>query len=210
MVTVLKYHLYQSDDRLNDKLVAGSSQADDSEIATDKNVRIKECKNNIKTPADKSAPKSTGTRLPDNWFLSQEYFEAAKEIKPELNDPQIQGIADEFRDYWISKSGKDATKVNWLATWRNWIRKQRNFGGQNGQAGYNSNRKESLAERSHRETQAALAKIEAEEASLGVMGANDEPVRPQVGQSRGTAYDGGRNLISDVPVVVQKNGTPDR
>lgn len=27
-----------------------------------------------------------------------------------------------FRDYWVAKSGKDATKADWLATWRNWVR----------------------------------------------------------------------------------------
>lgn len=28
-----------------------------------------------------------------------------------------------FRDYWLAKSGANATKKDWLATWRNWIRK---------------------------------------------------------------------------------------
>ncbi|RIJ76588.1 hypothetical protein D1871_10975 [Nakamurella silvestris] len=30
---------------------------------------------------------------------------------------------DKFRDYWISKSGKDATKADWDATYRNWMRR---------------------------------------------------------------------------------------
>jgi hypothetical protein len=30
-----------------------------------------------------------------------------------------------FVDYWCSKSGKDATKVDWVRTWRNWIRNAR-------------------------------------------------------------------------------------
>jgi hypothetical protein len=28
-----------------------------------------------------------------------------------------------FVDYWHAKSGKDATKNDWNATWRNWIRR---------------------------------------------------------------------------------------
>lgn len=28
---------------------------------------------------------------------------------------------EKFRNYWIAKSGKDATKTDWAATWRNWI-----------------------------------------------------------------------------------------
>jgi hypothetical protein len=29
---------------------------------------------------------------------------------------------DKFRDYWSAKAGKDATKLDWVATWRNWMR----------------------------------------------------------------------------------------
>lgn len=45
-----------------------------------------------------------------------------------------QGIPDavaraqlpQFVDYWTAKSGKDATKLDWPATWRNWLRKSWN------------------------------------------------------------------------------------
>ncbi|MDD9333336.1 MAG: hypothetical protein PV354_06640, partial [Bartonella sp.] len=29
-----------------------------------------------------------------------------------------------FRDYWQAKSGKEAKKVDWSATWRNWYRRE--------------------------------------------------------------------------------------
>lgn len=29
-----------------------------------------------------------------------------------------------FRDYWIAKPGKDGTKSDWFATWRNWVRRE--------------------------------------------------------------------------------------
>ncbi|QRY70346.1 hypothetical protein JVX98_10250 [Ensifer sp. PDNC004] len=29
---------------------------------------------------------------------------------------------DKFRDYWRAKSGRDATKLDWAAAWRNWMR----------------------------------------------------------------------------------------
>jgi hypothetical protein len=28
-----------------------------------------------------------------------------------------------FSDYWRAKAGKDSTKLDWNATWRNWIRR---------------------------------------------------------------------------------------
>jgi len=35
-------------------------------------------------------------------------------------DPSME--ADSFRDYWTAKAGKDACKLDWKATWRNWCR----------------------------------------------------------------------------------------
>lgn len=31
-------------------------------------------------------------------------------------------IAESFRDHWSAKPGKDATKLDWEATWRNWCK----------------------------------------------------------------------------------------
>jgi hypothetical protein len=45
------------------------------------------------------------------WAVDQGYSEATVRLE-----------SDKFRDFWCSKSGKDATKVDWEATWRNWMR----------------------------------------------------------------------------------------
>lgn len=68
-------------------------------------------------------PKLRATRLPNDWQLTQDYANAVMQINPALM-PRIHEIAAGFRDYWIAKSGKDATKNDWLATWRNWIRRE--------------------------------------------------------------------------------------
>lgn len=31
--------------------------------------------------------------------------------------------AARFKDYWLGKPGKDGVKLDWQATWRNWVRK---------------------------------------------------------------------------------------
>ncbi|NUS67719.1 MAG: hypothetical protein HOQ41_05155 [Ensifer adhaerens] len=41
---------------------------------------------------------------------------------------------DKFRDYWRAKSGRDATKLDWAATWRNWMRNAGGRGLRGGQA----------------------------------------------------------------------------
>lgn len=67
-----------------------------------------------------SLPRKRATRLPETWVLPLEWGQwAVKEGWPET---VIRSEADKFRDYWIGKSGKDATKADWSATWRNWMR----------------------------------------------------------------------------------------
>lgn len=72
--------------------------------------------------AKKSAPSARGTRLPADWQLTDELKAIAKQIRPEWPDNHVQRVADGFKDYWLAKSGKDATKADWVATWRNWCR----------------------------------------------------------------------------------------
>lgn len=62
-----------------------------------------------------------GSRLSEDWQLTQEFILAA--ITLGMTEEEVHHEADRFRDYWIGKSGKDASKANWLATWRNWCRK---------------------------------------------------------------------------------------
>ena len=39
-----------------------------------------------------------------------------------LTRSQAQAEIAKFRDYWAAKSGQGATKQDWQATWRNWVR----------------------------------------------------------------------------------------
>lgn len=62
-----------------------------------------------------------GTRLPDDWTLPKEWADWATQERPDLN---AQRVGEQFKDFWISKAGAGATKLNWQATWRNWVRAQ--------------------------------------------------------------------------------------
>lgn len=64
--------------------------------------------------------KKTGSRLPEDWRLPDEGRRFAQTLG--LTDSAIDFEAGKFRDYWISVSGSKATKLDWIATWRNWIR----------------------------------------------------------------------------------------
>lgn len=65
----------------------------------------------------KPEPPRRGTRLPSDWKPT---LEAAKFARGLGLDPMT--VADQFRDYWISRAGAGGVKLDWLATWRNWCR----------------------------------------------------------------------------------------
>lgn len=69
-----------------------------------------------------SAKSPRGTALPKDWTLPDDWMAWAREHRPDL-DPLM--TADEFRDFWSAKPGKDGRKTDWQATWRNWVRNQR-------------------------------------------------------------------------------------
>ncbi len=75
----------------------------------------------------KSREKSRGSRLATDAALSDEWLEEAAKIRPDLPETSIAGIFAEFKDYWIALSGQKATKTDWLATWRNWVRREKGF-----------------------------------------------------------------------------------
>ena len=62
------------------------------------------------------------TRLATDWTLPDAYRAFCVEVRPDLNPD---AVAESFRDHWIAKAGKDATKTDWLAAWRNWVRRER-------------------------------------------------------------------------------------
>jgi len=67
-ITVLEYDTWQGNDKLDSKVIASSSQADDKLIATDKNVKKEKNENNeIKTPSSPSAPDCV-KQIFDHWF----------------------------------------------------------------------------------------------------------------------------------------------
>lgn len=74
-----------------------------------------------------------GTRLPDDWGLSDELFDWSVSEARAPPD-RIEAEVPRFRDYWRSKPGKDGRKSDWDATWRNWLRKamENGHGGRNG------------------------------------------------------------------------------
>lgn len=69
----------------------------------------------------KSVPHSAtrGVRLAQDWQPTELELRWAIEARPDVS---AQAEVEKFRDYWHAKTGRDACKRDWPATWRNWIR----------------------------------------------------------------------------------------
>jgi hypothetical protein len=63
--------------------------------------------------------KQRGSRLAHDWVLTKSLGEWAQAERPDLN---IRQIAEQFKDYWIAQPGQKGVKLDWSATWRNWVR----------------------------------------------------------------------------------------
>lgn len=63
-----------------------------------------------------SGPRKRGTRLPAGWAptLAHRTFATDHGIDPDRE-------AEKFRNHWLAAAGRNAVKLDWDATWRNWI-----------------------------------------------------------------------------------------
>lgn len=95
------------------------------------------------SPRAKAGRDPMGTRLPDEWGLSEELFEwstAEARAPPKLIEAEV----PRFRDYWRAKPGKDGRKRDWDATWRNWLRNAMERAGHGGRNGSGSQQRSYL------------------------------------------------------------------
>jgi uncharacterized protein YdaU (DUF1376 family) len=67
-------------------------------------------------PIDK---KQRGSRLANDFSFPIEWEQFCKEQRPELHPTKT---FDQFKDYWVAQSGQKGVKLDWFATWRNWVR----------------------------------------------------------------------------------------
>jgi hypothetical protein len=80
------------------------------------------------TPSS-TEPQKRARRLADDWALPASWGRWA--LNEGYSEATIRLQADTFSDFWRAKGGKDAAKLDWEATWRNWMRKIPKSGGRN-------------------------------------------------------------------------------
>src|SRR6185312_2731324 len=70
----------------------------------------------------RSEREQRASRLPADWILPDEWRVWAIAERPELDPDRT---AEKFADYWRGVGGAKGRKLDWLATWRNWVREER-------------------------------------------------------------------------------------
>lgn len=75
-------------------------------------------------PESSTSGRGRATRLPRDWKPTAEQTRWAAREMGGIEPTRVDRIAESFRDYWVAKPGRDGTKLDWDATWRNWIRRE--------------------------------------------------------------------------------------
>jgi len=72
-------------------------------------------------PPPPDGARRRATRIPEKFSVDAEMVAWARKNAPHV-DGRVE--TEQFRDYWQARSGKDATKLDWPATWRTWMRRE--------------------------------------------------------------------------------------
>lgn len=76
----------------------------------------------LPTEVAKPVVEARGSRLPTDWKPSQEEIAFCQKTRPDL---EVIEVANRFRDFWVAQPGVKGRKSDWPATWRNWVRNEK-------------------------------------------------------------------------------------
>jgi hypothetical protein len=98
----------------------------DEHVSNDDVTRDEPVSHDAPTRPDPTRPKTppkggVGSRIPEPFLVTAEMRQWASEEVPAVD---VDKATKTFVDYWRAKTGKDATKRDWVATWRNWMRRE--------------------------------------------------------------------------------------
>ena len=63
-----------------------------------------------------------GSRLSPDWQMTDEQKQFCQKARPDLVPGHVEA---NFRDYWIGVAGKAGVKLDWMAVWRTWVRREK-------------------------------------------------------------------------------------
>lgn len=108
------------------KRIADEREAKRKANNTNRERSVNEAPPNHKPPTNNQQPltnnqekKTLGKRLASDFSFPLEWEQFCQQTRPELSPVKT---FDQFKDYWIAQAGQKGVKLDWFATWRNWVR----------------------------------------------------------------------------------------
>ena len=118
IITICKYDEYQDFNKYRAQLETKEGHSRGTAGAQTRTPDETPDETPVIIEAAKAPPKNKrGTRISQDWVLPDEWKDWA--ITQGAN-ATLEG--EKFYDYWIAKPGQGGVKLDWAATWRNWIR----------------------------------------------------------------------------------------
>lgn len=119
--TIEHYHAMAEKNRANGKLGGRRKNPVGSDSQPNaKATNNQELETNNQKPIVNTSQR--GSRLAKDFLFTGEWLAFCREQRPDLQPVQT---FEQFKDYWCAKPGKDGVKLDWFATWRNWVRNQK-------------------------------------------------------------------------------------
>jgi hypothetical protein len=112
--------------------------------------------------------KKIGCRIPDDFEVTDDLIDWARINAPNAS---IALETQKFKNYYSAKTGKDATRLDWSATWRNWMLNAEQWQGNEVKNGTNQrlSEREKSANRLAESKRRSQAKFEQSQAELAEM-----------------------------------------
>jgi uncharacterized protein YdaU (DUF1376 family) len=120
---IVEYHAKGNANKINGKKGGRPKKESETQSVISGNPNETLIKNNKQLIINNELQINTkprATRLSQDWQPSISMIEYCKTKRPDL---QWKDVAESFRDYWVS--APKGTKLDWEATWRTWVRNQR-------------------------------------------------------------------------------------
>lgn len=95
---------------------ANASKEDANASKSDAKAMLSSLQSPVSSKRQKPA-QARGSRIPDDFTPDPS---VALALIPDLD---VEAEAAKFADFWRGKTGQGATKADWPATWRNWVRR---------------------------------------------------------------------------------------
>lgn len=90
----------------------------ESRFTRDSLQQLEEVPSSLSTRRSTSEAAKRGTRLPDTFEVTPAMVAWARERTPLVDGPRA---TEKFINYWTAATGRNAVKLDWPATWRNWM-----------------------------------------------------------------------------------------